>query len=88
MENSDSQIDKPQRGRPKRVELSDVNINIGAQSTNTEPLIPRQTDSQVDASLQKPELPYGLAMGGQMDSQGGSQVQSRCKKWYISRIYS
>ena len=29
---SESQIDKPQRGRPKRAELPDVNINTGAQS--------------------------------------------------------
>ena len=27
----DSQIDKPQRGRPKRAELPDVNINTGVQ---------------------------------------------------------
>ena len=27
MASSDSQMDKPQRGRPKRVELPDVNIN-------------------------------------------------------------
>ena len=33
---SDSQIDKPQPGRPKRAELPDVNINTGAQSINTE----------------------------------------------------
>ena len=33
---SDSQIDKPQCGRPKRAELPDVNINTGAQSINTE----------------------------------------------------
>ena len=33
---SNSQIDKPQRGRPKRAELPDVNINTGAQSINTE----------------------------------------------------
>ena len=33
---SDSQIDKPQNGRPKRAELPDVNINTGAQSINTE----------------------------------------------------
>ena len=34
---SDSQIDKPQRGRPKRrAELLDVNINTGAQSIDTE----------------------------------------------------
>ena len=33
---SDSQTDKPQRGRPKRAELPDVNINTGAQSINTE----------------------------------------------------
>ena len=36
MTGSDSQIDKPQRGRPKRAELPDVNINTGAQSINTE----------------------------------------------------
>ena len=32
MASSDSQIDKPQRGRPKRAELPDVNIDTGAQS--------------------------------------------------------
>ena len=31
----DNQIDKPQRGRPKKAELPDVNINTGAQSINT-----------------------------------------------------
>ena len=36
MANSDCQIDKPQRGRPKRAELPYVNINTGAQSINTE----------------------------------------------------
>ena len=36
MASSDSQIDKPQRGRPKRAELPDVNVNTGAQSINTE----------------------------------------------------
>ena len=35
MASSDSQIDKPQRGRPKRAELPDVNINTGAQIINT-----------------------------------------------------
>ena len=34
MASSDSQIDKPQRGRPKRAELPDV--KTGAQSINTE----------------------------------------------------
>ena len=29
MASSNSQIDKPQRGRPKRAELPDVNINTG-----------------------------------------------------------
>ena len=33
---NDSEIDKPQRGRPKRAELPDVNVNTGAQSINTE----------------------------------------------------
>ena len=36
MASSDSQIDKPQRGRPKRAELPDVNINTGVQSINTD----------------------------------------------------
>ena len=36
MASSDSQIDKPQRGRPKRAELPDVNINTGAESINIE----------------------------------------------------
>ena len=36
MASNDSQIDKPQRGRPKRAELPDVNINTGAQSIHTE----------------------------------------------------
>ena len=36
MASSDSQIDKPQRGRPKRAELPDVNINTGMQSSDTE----------------------------------------------------
>ena len=36
MASSNSQIDKSQRGRPKRAELPDVNINTGAQSINTE----------------------------------------------------
>ena len=36
MASSDSQIDKPQRGRPKGAELPDVNINTGAQSIDTE----------------------------------------------------
>ena len=36
MANSDNQIDKPQRGRPERPEVPDVNILTGAQSINTE----------------------------------------------------
>ena len=36
MASSDSQINKPQRGRPKRAELPNVNINTGDQSINTE----------------------------------------------------
>ena len=36
MASSESQIDKPQRGRPNRTELPDVNINTGVQSINTE----------------------------------------------------
>ena len=36
MARSDSQIDKLQRGRPKRAEQPDVDINTGGQSINTE----------------------------------------------------
>ena len=36
MASSDSQFDKPQRGRPRRAELTDVNINTGVQSIDTE----------------------------------------------------
>ena len=39
MASSDSEIDKPQRGRPKRAELPHVNINTGAQSINTAELL-------------------------------------------------
>ena len=35
MASSNSHINKPQRGCPKRAELPDVNINTGAQSINT-----------------------------------------------------
>ena len=36
MASSDNQFDKPQRERPKRADLLDVNINTGTQSINTE----------------------------------------------------
>ena len=36
MASSDGQIDKPQRGCPKRAELPGVNINTGVQSVDTE----------------------------------------------------
>ena len=36
MASSDSQIHKPQRRRPRRAELPDVNINTVAQSINAE----------------------------------------------------
>ena len=39
MASSDSQIDKPPHGCPKRAELPDVNINTGVQSINTEGLL-------------------------------------------------
>ena len=36
MASSDTQIDKPQCGCPKRAKPPDVNTNTGAQSINTE----------------------------------------------------
>ena len=35
MASSNSQINKPQCGRPKRAELPGININKGVQSINT-----------------------------------------------------
>ena len=54
-------------------------------------LSPGQTDSHVNAgrrNFAKPKLAYGLAMGGQTDSQVGLQVKfhTSCKKSYISRM--
>ena len=83
MGSSDSQIDKPQRGRPKWAELPDVNRNTGAQSINTERTSssPGQTDLQVDASLQnRQELEHGVAKGGQTDLQVGWKVHASRKK--------
>ena len=52
MASSDSRVNKPQCGRPKRAELLDVNINTGVQSINTErALSPSQMDLQVNASF-------------------------------------
>ena len=39
MASRNSQIDKPQRGRPKRAELPNVNINTGAESINTDKFV-------------------------------------------------
>ena len=50
MSSSDSQISKPQGGRPKRAELLDVNINTGAQSINTDSLFMFQTTALLSIS--------------------------------------
>ena len=66
MASSDSQIDKPQCGCPKRAELLDVNINTGMQSINTERTSLRLmfTLYQIaSVALQKPyqmSLPYTM----------------------------
>ena len=52
MASSDSQIDKPQRGRPKRAELPDVDISTGAQSINT-PRKEKQSKDQIWESAGK-----------------------------------
>ena len=49
---SDSQMDKSQRGHPKRAELPDVNINTGTQNINTE-----------RASFKEPTSPFKKNMG-------------------------
>ena len=36
MASSESQIDKPQHGHPKRAALPDISINTGTQSINTD----------------------------------------------------
>ena len=71
MASSNSQIDKPLSGHPKRAELLDVNINKGTQSINTERaslmlcapsvLNMASSDSQIDKPLsgrpKRAELP-------------------------------
>ena len=51
MAGSDSQIDEPQHGRPKRAELQDVNINTGAQSIDTEQSFPHREEARRSSSL-------------------------------------
>ena len=51
MASSDIQIDKPQRGHPKRAELPDVNINTGVQNINTERASLRNLKLWVDLEL-------------------------------------
>ena len=51
MASSDNQINKPQRGHPKRAELPDVNINTGVQSINTERASLRNLKLWVDLEL-------------------------------------
>ena len=52
MASNDSQIDTPQRGRPKRAELPDVNINTGVQSINTESLFNIQYPHQLSVDTE------------------------------------
>ena len=53
MASNDSQIDKPQRGRTKRAELPDVNINTGTQSINTESCLKHQPTHSLRHSAYK-----------------------------------
>ena len=79
MASSDSQIDKP-RGRPKRAELPDVNINTGAQSINTESFFKKLST----LGLLHPSPPEGLGLGGWL-SHGDKYIQNRmhiqCNFW-------
>ena len=60
MASSDSQIDKPQCGCPKRAELPDVNINTGVQSINTE----RACCLELTSSPQKIDRIFGKKVEG------------------------
>ena len=54
MASTDSQIDKPQRGRPKRAELQDVNMHTGAaQSIYAESFFKFSTDGDQRWLLQE-----------------------------------
>ena len=53
MASSNSQIDKPQHGRPKRAELPNVNIDTGAQSINTE-----RASSNIHTCIWTPEIEH------------------------------
>ena len=64
----------------QEVESGIVRLCATHGPTQLDTLSPGQTDSQVDASQRKfakPELAYGLAKGGQTDSQVGLQVAKK-----------
>ena len=60
MVSSESQIDKPQYGRPKRAELPDVNINTSAQSINTERASQVDSPTPLNTTYCDPLIPYLL----------------------------
>ena len=75
------------------VDPASSHLSSGQIACAHPPLTPKMTDARRLwpnglASQRKPELAYGLAMGGQADSQVGSQVHASHKNSQLSSIYS
>ena len=75
------------------VDPASSHLSSGQIACAHPPLTPKMTDARRLwpnglASQRKPELAYGLAMGGQADSQVGSQVHASHKNLQLSSIYS
>ena len=75
------------------VDPASSHLSSGQIACAHPPLTPKKTDARRLwpnglASQRKPELAYGLAMGGQADSQVGSQVHASHKNSQLSSIYS
>ena len=75
-------------GRTQRSQSADLRHRLQKQQQQQKngaefKALAKQTrkSTQVNAKFAKPELAYGLAMGGNTDSQVGSQAHASRKKW-------
>ena len=68
----DSQIDKPQRGHPKRAELPDVNINKGAQSIITEKSLLKDREEKRKKENKHKQEAWCVCWSGFQENQGAA----------------
>ena len=77
MASSDSQIDKPQCGCPKRAELLDVNINTGMQSINTENFYEAYVYTIYQIASVALQKPYQISLPSTMGTLSSEQFMER-----------